>query len=146
MSSDKRKVPAVEGWFETEGPTPHLLGGRCEKCGTISFPRETFFCKNPSCDSAAFATIPLSRRGRIWSYTNACYQPPPPYVPATPYVPFAIAAVELEREGLVVMGQLASGVTVDDVKVGQEVELTVETLFANDEHEYLVWKWKPVTG
>ena len=31
--------------------------------------------------------VELSRRGRVWSYTDARYQPPPPYVPATdPYV------------------------------------------------------------
>ena len=48
----------------------------------------------------------LSRRGRIWSYTDARYQPPPPYVAADPYVPFCLAAVELAAEKLVVMGQV----------------------------------------
>jgi len=146
MSSEKPRVPAVEGWFESAGPNPHLIGGQCEKCATISFPREKFFCKNPSCDSTEFRSIPLSRRGRIWSYTNACYQPPPPYVASDPFVPFGIAAVELEKEGMVVMGQLASGVRLEDVRVGMEVELVVETLFATEEKELLVWKWKPVAS
>lgn len=146
MSTDKPKVPAVEGWFESNGPNPHLIGGQCEKCGTISFPREKSFCKNPSCDSTSFRAVPLSQRGRIWSYTNACYKPPAPYVASDPYVPFGIAAVELEKEGMVVMGQLAHGVRVEDVRVGMEVELVVETLFATEEKELLVWKWKPVAS
>jgi uncharacterized OB-fold protein len=55
-----------------------------------------------------------------------------------------LAAVELAAEGMVVMGQLASGYGVDDITVGTPVELTVEMLFEDDEHEYTVWKWKPV--
>ncbi|MFN7951659.1 MAG: OB-fold domain-containing protein [bacterium] len=146
MSTAKTEVPAVEGWFAADGDGPHLIGGQCEKCGTFSFPREPLYCKNPACDSSAIRAVPLSRRGRIWSYTNACYQPPPPYVAAQPFVPFAIAAVELEREGLVVMGQLAEGVRVEDVRVGQEVELIVETLFEDAERRHLVWKWKPLAA
>ncbi len=144
--SEKPKRPAVEGWFAVDPIHPHLIASACESCGTIAFPRERSFCKNPACEGSQFRDVPLSTRGRIWSYTNACYQPPPPYVPASPYTPFAIAAVELAPEGLIVMGQLASGIGVDDVKVGQEVELVLETLFEDAEAEYLVWKWKPVSS
>ena len=42
------------------------------------------------------------------------------------------------------MGQLAHGFGVDDLTVGSQVELVVETLFEDDEHEYTMWKWKPV--
>ena len=75
----------------------------------------------------------LSRRGRIWSYTDARYQPPAPYVAADPYVPFCLAAVELAAEKLVVMGQVVGGVTVDDLSVGDEVELVVDTLYSEDD-------------
>ena len=60
----------------------------------------------PTATSTTFETVELSRRGRIWSYTDARYQPPPPYVAADPYVPFCLAAVELAAEKLVVMGQV----------------------------------------
>jgi hypothetical protein len=43
----------------------------------------------------------------------------------------------------VVLGQVADGYGVGDLKVGTEVELVVEPLFADDEHEYVVWKWRP---
>lgn len=144
--SDKTRVPAVEGWFTTDPDRPALIGTRCTTCGTYSFPRETSFCKNPACTGREFDEVELSRRGVIWSYTNACYQPPPPYVPTTdPFEPFAIAAVELAEEKMVVLGQLVPGVDIGDLSVGTEVELVLDTLFEDDEHEYLVWKWRPVS-
>jgi len=144
MPAAKTRVPAVEGWFTGDETSPALLGSRCTRCGTYAFPKETFFCRNPECDGTEFDEVPLSRRGRVWSYTDARYQPPVPYVAADPYVPFCIAAVELAQEKMVVMGQVVPGVTVDDLAVGDEVELVVDVLYEDDEHEYLVWKWKPV--
>ena len=142
------QVPAIDGWFTTGdgGATsaPSLLGSRCTECGTYAFPAEKSFCRNPDCSSTSFETVELSRRGRIWSYTDARYQPPPPYVAADPYVPFCLAAVELAAEKLVVMGQVVLGVTVDDLTVGDEVELVIDTLYSEDGTDYLVWKWRPV--
>ena len=86
----------------------------------------------------------LSRRGRVWSYTDAQYQPPAPYVATTdPYEPFALAAVELP-EGLVVLGQVATGYGVADLEVGAEVELVVEPLYADETGVRTIWKWRPV--
>ena len=100
--------------------------------------------RNPDCASTSFETVELSRRGRIWSYTDARYQPPHPYVAADPYVPFCLVAVELAAEKLVVMGQVVGGATVDDLRVGDEVELVVDTLYSQDGCDYLVWKWRPL--
>ena len=136
-------APAIEGWFTT-GAEPALLGSRCTTCGSMFFPRVEGFCRNPACDGESFEVTELSRRGTVWSYTDAQYQPPPPYVPAgDPYVPFALAAVELP-EGIVVLGQLAEGYGVVDVRVGSEVELVVETLFSDETGERSIWRWKPV--
>ena len=144
------RVPAVEGWFTTgeDGRAPALLGSRCDGCGTYAFPAEARFCRNPDCDSTSFSTVELSRRGRLWSYTDARYQPPPPYVAAEPYEPFCLAAVELAAERMVVMGQVVPGVSVDDLAVGDEVELVVDTLYTDAEEgtEHLVWKWRPVAS
>jgi uncharacterized OB-fold protein len=148
-SAAATRVPAVEGWFtlgDDNGTAPALLGSRCTGCGTYAFPAEASFCRNPDCASTEFESVELSRRGRIWSYTDARYQPPPPYVAADPYVPFCLAAVELAAEKLVVMGQVVDGVTVDDLTVGDEVELVIDTLYSEDGTDYLVWKWKPATG
>ena len=66
----------------------------------------------------------LSRRGRVWSYTDGRYRPPSPYVsdPELPWEPYALIAVELAEERLVVLGQAVPGVTVADLAVGMEVE------------------------
>jgi len=137
-------VPVVDGWFTT-GDAPHLLGSRCAACGTVAFPpRPRALCRNPACRGREHATVELSRTGTVWSYTDAQYQPPPPYVPATdPFEPFALAAVELAEERLVVLGQVAWGVGVDDLRVGAPVELVVEPLYEVDGVAHLVWRWRP---
>jgi hypothetical protein len=138
------QVPAIEGWF-TDGPEPALLASRCTTCGSHFFPPTSGFCRNPACSGEQFEPTELSRHGTVWSYTDAQYQPPPPYVAATdPYRPFALAAVELS-EGLVVLGQLAEGYGVGDVRVGSEVELVVERLYDDGETERTTWRWKPVS-
>jgi uncharacterized OB-fold protein len=131
----KTRTPALgaEGWFTEDGESPALIGNKCTACGTVFFPAASYFCRNPECGGRDFEPTPLSRQGTVWSYTDAQYQPPPPYV----------AAVELADEGMVVMGQLATGYGVEDITVGTPVELIVETLFEDDDHEYTVWKWKP---
>ena len=145
MTQGKSRVPAVEGWFSLDDADPRLLGSRCTTCGTYFFPREEAFCRNPDCRGRSFEEVELSRRGRIWSFTDNRYQPPAPYVSPDPFVPYAIAAVELEAERIVVLGQLEAGVDPGGLRAGQEVELTIGTLYEDDDHAYLVWKWRPVS-
>jgi uncharacterized OB-fold protein len=142
----KPKQPAAPGWFTHDDAAPRLIGSRCRACGTYAFPKESFFCRNPACASSELEEAPLSPRGRLWSYTNNCYAPPPPYVAAEPFEPYAVAAVELEKERMVVLGQVEAGVSVDQLEVGMEMELTVGTLFENAEREVLIWKWRPVAA
>ncbi len=137
-------VPAVEGWFTLDPDGARLLGTRCTSCGTVFFPRSEGFCRNPNCRGRTFEEVRLSRTGRVWSYTDAQYQPPPPYLAADPFVPFAIAAVELDDERLVVLGQVAAGYGVADLRVGSAVELVVEPLYELDGIQHLIWRWKPV--
>ncbi|NYI46208.1 hypothetical protein BJ993_003288 [Nocardioides aromaticivorans] len=143
-------TPVIEGWFTT-GEEPRLLASRCTTCSNVVFPpvssdatEAAFYCRNPACDGDQHDSVELSRRGTVWSYTDAQYQPPAPYVPATePYQPFALAAVELP-EGIVVLGQVADGFGVADLKVGAEVELVVETLNVDETGERTIYRWKPV--
>lgn len=145
-------TPLVEGWFTT-GDEPRLLASRCTTCSNVVFPpvssdagAAAFYCRNPACDGEEHDSVELSRRGTVWSYTDAQYQPPAPYVPASdPYQPFALAAVELP-EGLVVLGQVADGYGVADLSVGAQVELVVETLHADETGERTTYRWKPVSA
>lgn len=149
-----RRVPAVEGWFTMpgDGTPPALIGTRDSQTGTYFFPPERVMSRAPGAADAELVEVELSRTGRLWSYTDAGYRPPDPYVPVTdPHEPFAIAAVELDTEKMVVMGQVVAGVGVEDLRVGMEMELVLDTLYSEpdpegadgDTVEHVVWKWRP---
>ena len=137
----RQRVPAVEGFF-TMDDEPSLIGGRLDS-GGYCFPHH-LGGSDPRQPSGDVEEVLLSRRGRIWSFTNSAYPPPPPFIVAEPYVPVVVAAVELEAEKMVVLGQVVPGFTVEDLEVGMEVELTLGVLHADEDTEYLTWRWRPV--
>ena len=141
----KPRVPAVEGWFTTDDP-PRLLGARGRETGSYFFPAPIAVSANPNAPFEEREPVALSRTGRIWSYTTNHYRPPPPFVSPEPFEPYTIVAVELEVEQMVVLGLLDDGADPAGLRVGQEVELVMGTLSEDDEHEYVVWKWRPVEG
>ena len=144
--TEKTDVPAVEGLFTMDPREPRLLGTRCRGCGTYFFPAEKTFCRNPACDQTDFEEVPLSRTGKVWSYTSANYKPPVPFEAKEPFEPLAIAAVELEKEGLTILGQVADGVGVDALATGMPMELVLRELYQDGEHVYFTWNWKPAGG
>lgn len=142
------QAPAIDGWFDTdESGQPHLIGGKCTHCATIVFPPRANNCPNPACDSDVLDRVPLSSRGTVWSYTENQYAPPPPYPASDPYEPYAIAAVELAAEGIIVLGKVVTGTGAADLKVGQAMELALEPLYTDDDGvERLVYAWKKVSA
>ena len=88
----------------------------------------------------------MSRTGTLWSYTNACYKPPAPFVAAEPFEPYAIAAVQLEAEQMVVRGQVVEGTGVEALKVGMPMELVLEPLHETDDDVKITWKWQPMSA
>lgn len=144
--SQKKKVPAIDGWFVADGEIAHLIGTRCKSCGSYFFPRETYFCRNPACRGNDFEEIPLSRTGTLWSFTDNRYPPPAPYVAPDPFEPYIVAAVELDLEKMVVLGQVSPDVSIVDLSAGMKMELVIDALYEDDENEYLVWKWRPSAG
>jgi len=141
----KTQVPAVDGWF-TLGDAPALLASRGVETGSYFFPKNLAFSRNPAAPTEELTEVELSRRGRIWSWTTNHYQPPAPYMAADPFVPYTVVAVELVEEQMVVLGPLAPDADPSTLSVGTEVELTLGTLYEDDEHEYVVWQWKPVNS
>jgi uncharacterized OB-fold protein len=136
--------PAIEGWFATDdtGDT-HLVGGKCTQCATFVFPPRSNNCPNPACDSDVLDLVPLSRRGTIWSYTENRYPPPAPYPASDPFEPFAIAAVELAAEGLIVLGKVVEGTLAAELKVGMQMELTTMALYTDDDGvERTTYAWR----
>jgi uncharacterized OB-fold protein len=136
--------PAIDGWFATDGSgEPYLIGGKCHQCGTYVFPPRANNCPNPSCVGDELAQVPLSRRGTLWSYTENRYAPPPPYPSPDPFEPFAVAAVQLADEGLIVLGKVVEGTLAADLKIGMEMELTTMPLFVDDDGvERVVHAWR----
>lgn len=57
---DLLEVPA-------DGGTPYLKGYRCKACGQLDFPKLDL-C--PNCWSEEFEVVPLSRRGKLYSYSD----------------------------------------------------------------------------
>jgi uncharacterized OB-fold protein len=140
----KQRVAAVEGLFTMDPADPRLIGGKAPN-GSVFFPKEGGGT-DPHSPAGAVDEVLLSNRGKVWSYTNSAYPPPAPFMKTTePYVPVVIAAVELEAEKMVVLGQVVPGVTTADLSVGMEMQLVLDTLYEDDEHEYVVWKWKPAS-
>ncbi len=139
-SSSKKKVPIIEGLFTWPSDDPKLIASRCKKCGTIVFPKAPF-CSNPDCDKTRenIEEIQLSKKGKIWSWTVQRYPPPAPFK-YEPFNPFAIGMVDLP-EGLRVYGMLT---TIENLKVGMEVEMTIGRLYEDAQNEYITWVWKPV--
>ena len=137
------RVPIVEGWFTDDPMSPQLIGSKCATCGTYVFPPRSGDCPNPGCDSTTLESALLSRRGTVWSYTENRYAPPPPFVAGNPFEPYALAAVELAEEGLVVLGRVATGVLATDLRVGMEMQLELDVSHRDDEHEYVVYVWAP---
>ncbi len=131
-------LPVLDGWFTLDEKAPQLLGSRCVSCGTYYFPKLKTYCRNPDCNGETFEDTPLSRTGKLWSFTSASYQPPEPYISSEPFQPFGIAAVALEKERMTVLGQLATGTDLKTLKAGLMMELVLEPL----DDGKLTWKWK----
>lgn len=126
--------PAIEGWFATDDAgAPHLIGAKCPACGTYVFPPRPTGCPNPACDGHDLEQVALSRRGTLWSYAENRYAPPPPYPASDPFEPFAVAAVQLEAEGLIVLGKVVAGTLAADLSVGMAMELAIEPLYTDDD-------------
>ena len=139
----KTRVPAVDGWF-TMGDEPALLGSRGAETGSYFFPKNLAFSRNPSAPTEDLTEVELSRRGKVWSWATNHYQPPAPYMSPDPFVPYTVVAVELIEEQMVVLGPLAPDADPSTLSVGTEVEVTLGTLYEDDDHEYVIWQWKPV--
>jgi uncharacterized OB-fold protein len=136
--------PAVDGLFVID-PEPALIGGR-RSTGSYLFPLIAG-AGDPDAADDDVEQVLLSRHGRVWSWTDTQVSPPPPYIAAAdPYEPVGIVAVELEHERMVVLGQLAEGVLLTDLRLGMEMELTTREIGSSAGEPVLTWAWTPRSG
>lgn len=115
-------TPIVEGWFSDYEPLV-LRALACDACHTRVFPPRATTCPNPACRSDDLDEVELTRTGTVWSWAVNHYPPPAPYVAPDPFAPYVVVAVELDGEGLTILGQLDDPAGADRLSVGTPVEV-----------------------
>lgn len=140
--ASKTQRPISPGLFERFDEGVRLVGSRCVQCDEVRFPATTF-C--PQCCTDTAEKIPLSQRGRLYSFTIQRFRPPPPYRGPEQFDPYAVGMIELP-DGLRITSIL-EGSDPTKFRVGMEMELVVAKLF-EDEHgcEVLGYKFKSIEG
>lgn len=124
--NDKVTVAYLEGVVDRNDVVPYLIGGRHKEAGKIVFP-------NPGGDF--YEPVRLGREGTIWSFTIQRFPPKsPPYKGLNSpenFEPYCVAYVELPGE--VIVQTRIHGVPLDEIQIGQEVELVILPFVSNCE-------------
>jgi uncharacterized OB-fold protein len=116
-----------------------LMGGRCRKCEEVSLGKR-LYC--PNCGNPDIQDLPLSKKGKLWTYTIIRHRPPGDYKGADPFVPFCLGLVALP-EGIRVVSPIEADI--DLIKIGMDLELSVYRLYVDgDGNEVIAFKFKPV--
>ncbi|WP_371741564.1 Zn-ribbon domain-containing OB-fold protein [Novosphingobium sp. 9U] len=111
----------AEGLFTDETPA-RLIGGKDRETGRIVFPCPSTATHDP---------VPLSREGKLWSYTVQRFRPKsPPYAGPEAFAPWVVAYVELPGE--VIVEARLDDVAFEDVAVGMPVRFQPGLLDRND--------------
>jgi benzoylsuccinyl-CoA thiolase BbsA subunit len=117
-----------------DGRLPYLKGYKCSKCGQIDF--KTTLCGK--CWGEKFEVVPLSRRGKLYSYSDIYIGQPGL---STPY---SFAYVDLPEQ-LRVFAQLDG--ELGSFKCDEEVELTLGPIRTNADGLPIVsYKFKKVSA
>jgi len=127
------RVPVREDLFAETADGPVLLGSRCGSCGKVQFPKVQ---SCPDCPSAELTDVPLSRRGRLFTYSIV-------QMPSTHFrPPYAVGYVDLP-EGVRIFAPLE--IREDKpFRIGMEVALEVVPLWQEAGKEVVGYKFKLV--
>jgi uncharacterized OB-fold protein len=114
-------VPVAGGLIAGTAADPRLIGSQCERCGTVTFPRQG---SCPRCTSEDVRERLLSPRGTLWTWTVQCFEPKsPPYAGSGDFEPYAVGYVELPGE--VRVETRLTDVDPDELEIGMPMELTL---------------------
>ncbi len=113
-----------------------LLGSRCKNCGEVAL-GEVSSCQN--CAGEDLEVIPLSRNGKLWTYTIIRNRPPGDFKGE---IPMGEGLVELP-EGIRIKSPL--GGDVEHLKIGMDLKFTAYPLYENEHgDEVIAFKFDPV--
>lgn len=136
----KSRLPIREGLLTKDLSSldrVQLLGGRCQSCQEISLGKSPY-C--PNCGSEEIQEFPLSKRGKLWTYTIIKHRPPGDYKGPDPFVPYGLGLVELS-EGIRVLSPIDADI--NRLAIGTELELAVSKLYEDGEgNEIISFKFK----
>jgi benzoylsuccinyl-CoA thiolase BbsA subunit len=130
----KERVPIREGVIKGEGKESVLTGNKCKACGQIFFPPASLCL---SCLNDELEVVELSKKGTLFSYSIS-YMPTVNWEP-----PYAAGWIKLP-EGIIFFSPIKDWEE-KGLKVGQEMELSVEKLWEEEEKEVIGYKFKPVS-
>lgn len=141
-SQERKRVPIKDGLLTMPLSPPdqvRLIGSKCGTCGEASLGKRPT-C--PNCGRIGIEEVPLSQKGKLWTYTVIRHRPPGDYKGPEPFVPFGLGLVELP-EGIRVLSPIE--MDIDHLKIGMELQLLVYKLYENEEgEEVIAFKFKPV--
>lgn len=113
-----------------------LLGSKCKNCGEVGL-GELSSCQN--CAGEDLEVIPLSRNGKLWTYTVIRNRPPGDFKGK---VPMGEGLVELP-EGIRVKSPL--GGDVEKLEIGMDLKFTAYPLYENENgDEVIAFRFDPV--
>lgn len=100
----------------TDESHPRLIGGMLLN-GKVVFPF-------PEGDAGKDAEIyPLSRTGKLWSWTSQEFEPKEPYNGPSPFAPYLLGYVELPGE--VIVETRIVDAALEDLKLGMPMEFVI---------------------
>jgi uncharacterized protein len=123
-------VAVAEGIF-TEGPEPHLIGGKCTTCGVVSFPQADGCANCAGTDIEPFA---LASTGTLWTWTIQGFLPKnPPYAgkeTAKDFAPYGVGYIDL---GDVKVEARLTTADPNVLQIGMPVELVIIPFTTDDD-------------
>jgi len=138
----KKHIPIEEGLFTLPSPSDkgHLIGGKCNACGKVVFPKRT---SCPVCFADLMDEVALSTRGKVHSCTVFRYRRTPPgYEGGT--LPYSYGYVALP-EGTALLTWYTGFDLKEPLKVNTEVEMVIEPFrIDKDGNEVMTFKFRPV--
>lgn len=142
MTAEGKRIPIREGLLTTPLASiekVRLVGSKCGKCGEVSLGKRVQ-CAN--CGATRLEEMPLSKKGKLWTYTVIRHKPPGDYKGPDPFAPFGLGLVELP-EGIRVLSPIQADP--EKIKVGMELELEVHPLYTDeDKNEVMAFRFRPV--
>ena len=136
----KQTLPVEEGLFTMPGTKEgfHLLGSKCQECGTVAFPQKKRCIK---CFGDKIEIIPLSSKGEVATWTVIRMKP----FGYKGQVPYVLGDIQLP-EGPHILTQM-SGINPEqpEISLGDEVEAILETIYQDENgNDIVCYKFKKV--